>query len=120
MENEGTELVDVYGSSYQDLIQLYMALMTRLSLQVHRCRWVIVPESVLKSIGEAGTGKSCLLYHCLNDSCTSERKHAVLIPVKENSSHTIGVEFSSRTLRIGERNIKLQVHSFKRWVRTSR
>lgn len=31
--------------------------------------------------------------------------------VKENSTHTIGVEFSSRTLRIGERNIKLQVRS---------
>jgi hypothetical protein len=30
-------------------------------------------------------------------------------PVKEHSSHTIGVEFSSRTLRIGDRNIKLQV-----------
>ncbi|CAD6576601.1 MAG: hypothetical protein TREMPRED_001725 [Tremellales sp. Tagirdzhanova-0007] len=29
--------------------------------------------------------------------------------VKENSAHTIGVEFSSRTLRIGDRNIKLQL-----------
>ncbi len=29
--------------------------------------------------------------------------------VKENSAHTIGVEFSSRTLIIGDRNIKLQV-----------
>jgi GTPase SAR1 family protein len=29
--------------------------------------------------------------------------------VKENSAHTIGVEFSSRTMRIGDRNIKLQV-----------
>ncbi|ORY34779.1 ras family-domain-containing protein [Naematelia encephala] len=48
-------------------------------------------------IGEAGTGKSCLLYHCIHES------------FKEHSAHTIGVEFSSRTLRIGERNIKLQL-----------
>jgi hypothetical protein len=29
--------------------------------------------------------------------------------VKEYSQHTIGVEFSSRTLRLGEKRIKLQV-----------
>jgi hypothetical protein len=28
--------------------------------------------------------------------------------VKEYSQHTIGVEFSSRTLRLGEKRIKLQ------------
>lgn len=31
------------------------------------------------------------------------------IVVKEQSQHTIGVEFSSRTLKIGEKRIKLQV-----------
>lgn len=29
--------------------------------------------------------------------------------VKEHSQHTIGVEFSSRTVKIGEKKIKLQV-----------
>lgn len=29
--------------------------------------------------------------------------------VKEHSQHTIGVEFSSRTIRLGEKRIKLQV-----------
>jgi len=29
--------------------------------------------------------------------------------VKEHSQHTIGVEFSSRTVRLGEKRIKLQV-----------
>ncbi|RXK41807.1 rab family protein [Tremella mesenterica] len=48
-------------------------------------------------IGEAGTGKSCLLYHCIHET------------FKEHSAHTIGVEFSSRTLRIGDKNIKLQL-----------
>lgn len=30
-------------------------------------------------------------------------------PVKEHSQHTIGVEFSSRTVKLGEKRIKLQV-----------
>jgi hypothetical protein len=29
--------------------------------------------------------------------------------VKEHSAHTIGVEFNSRTLRIGDKTVKLQV-----------
>ena len=29
--------------------------------------------------------------------------------VKDHSQHTIGVEFSSRTIRLGEKRIKLQV-----------
>lgn len=33
----------------------------------------------------------------------------MLTAVKEHSAHTIGVEFSSRTLRIGDRSVKLQV-----------
>ncbi|KAK1923582.1 P-loop containing nucleoside triphosphate hydrolase protein [Papiliotrema laurentii] len=68
MDHEGTELVEAYDYLFKFIV-----------------------------IGEAGTGKSCLLYHCINDS------------FKEHSTHTIGVEFSSRTLRIGDRNIKLQL-----------
>lgn len=30
-------------------------------------------------------------------------------PVKDHSQHTIGVEFSSRTVKLGEKRIKLQV-----------
>jgi Ras-related protein Rab-4A/Ras-related protein Rab-4B len=48
-------------------------------------------------IGEAGTGKSCLLHHFTHNS------------FKEYSQHTIGVEFSSRTVRLGEKRIKLQL-----------
>ncbi|WRT69648.1 uncharacterized protein IL334_006638 [Kwoniella shivajii] len=68
MEHEGTELVEAYDYLFKFIV-----------------------------IGEAGTGKSCLLYHCIHEQ------------FKENSAHTIGVEFSSRTLRIGDRNIKLQL-----------
>ena len=32
--------------------------------------------------------------------------------VKEHAQHTIGVEFSSRTLKLGEKKIKLQVFAF--------
>jgi hypothetical protein len=34
--------------------------------------------------------------------------------VKDHSQHTIGVEFSSRTVRLGEKRIKLQVCQDKR------
>ncbi|KAF5313042.1 hypothetical protein D9619_003556 [Psilocybe cf. subviscida] len=48
-------------------------------------------------IGEAGTGKSCLLHHFTHNS------------FKDHSQHTIGVEFSSRTVKLGEKRIKLQL-----------
>lgn len=34
--------------------------------------------------------------------------------VKQHSQHTIGVEFSSRLVKLGEKRIKLQVHFFVR------
>ncbi|KAI6129187.1 P-loop containing nucleoside triphosphate hydrolase protein [Pisolithus croceorrhizus] len=48
-------------------------------------------------IGEAGTGKSCLLHHFIHNA------------FKDHSQHTIGVEFSSRTVKLGEKRIKLQL-----------
>ncbi|CAE6431534.1 unnamed protein product [Rhizoctonia solani] len=48
-------------------------------------------------IGEAGSGKSCLLHQFTQNS------------YKEHSQHTIGVEFSSRTINIGEKRVKLQL-----------
>ncbi|EPQ31316.1 uncharacterized protein PFL1_01501 [Pseudozyma flocculosa PF-1] len=48
-------------------------------------------------IGEAGTGKSCLLHHFINNQ------------FKEQSAHTIGVEFSSRLVKLGNKSVKLQL-----------
>ncbi|KAH9919092.1 ras-domain-containing protein [Fomitopsis serialis] len=48
-------------------------------------------------IGEAATGKSCLLHQFVHNT------------FKDHSQHTIGVEFSSRTIRLGEKRIKLQL-----------
>jgi len=48
-------------------------------------------------VGEAGTGKSCLLHHFTHNT------------FKAHSQHTIGVEFSSRTVKLGEKRIKLQL-----------
>ncbi|CAE6378765.1 unnamed protein product [Rhizoctonia solani] len=48
-------------------------------------------------VGEAGSGKSCLLHQFTQNS------------FKEHSQHTIGVEFSSRTINIGEKRVKLQL-----------
>ncbi|KAH8997269.1 ras-domain-containing protein [Lactarius akahatsu] len=65
-------------------------------------------------IGEAGSGKSCLLHHFTHNSCTRFVPHTVnglpsLCLVKSHSQHTIGVEFSSRTVKLGEKRIKLQL-----------
>ncbi|KAL7747195.1 Ras- protein Rab-4B [Sorochytrium milnesiophthora] len=48
-------------------------------------------------IGAAGTGKSCLLYRF-----TESR-------FKDNSSHTIGVEFGSKIVSFGQNKVKLQI-----------
>ena len=36
------------------------------------------------------------------------------LAVKEHSQHTIGVEFSSRTVNVGEKKVKLQVRRILR------
>jgi Ras-related protein Rab-4B len=48
-------------------------------------------------IGEAATGKSCILNRFLNDT------------FKKDSTHTIGVEFGSKIVPVGGYMIKLQV-----------
>ena len=48
-------------------------------------------------IGSAGTGKSCLLHHFIEGR------------FKEDSSHTIGVEFGSKIVPVGGKTVKLQV-----------
>ncbi|KAG6381147.1 hypothetical protein JVT61DRAFT_5545 [Boletus reticuloceps] len=69
---DATELLETYGSS---------------SLNAVRALF----------LGEAGTGKSCLLHHFTHNA------------FKDHSQHTIGVEFSSRTVKLGEKRIKLQL-----------
>ena len=48
-------------------------------------------------IGSAGTGKSCLLHQFIEGQ------------FKEDSSHTIGVEFGSKIVPVGGRTVKLQI-----------
>uniref|UniRef100_A0A9J2PYV4 Ras-related protein Rab-4B n=1 Tax=Ascaris lumbricoides TaxID=6252 RepID=A0A9J2PYV4_ASCLU len=48
-------------------------------------------------IGNAGTGKSCIMHQFI------ERKF------KANSAHTIGVEFGSRMVALGGKKVKLQI-----------
>jgi len=48
-------------------------------------------------IGQAGTGKSCLLHHFIESK------------FKDDSSHTIGVEFGSRIVNVGGKSVKLQI-----------
>lgn len=48
-------------------------------------------------IGNANTGKSCLLHHFIENKFKSE------------SSHTIGVEFGSKVINCGGKSIKLQI-----------
>lgn len=48
-------------------------------------------------IGSAGSGKSCILHNFIENK------------FKEDSSHTIGVEFGSRVVNVGGKAIKLQI-----------
>lgn len=48
-------------------------------------------------IGSAGTGKSCLLHQFIEGR------------FKDDSSHTIGVEFGSKVAPVGGKSVKLQV-----------
>jgi Ras-related protein Rab-4B len=48
-------------------------------------------------IGDAGSGKSCILHQFI------EGKQ------KKNSSHTIGVEFGSKIIQVGNHRVKLQI-----------
>ena len=67
-------------------------------------------------IGSAGTGKSCLLHHFIEKKCNILDltikwyffKFILCILVKEDSSHTIGVEFGSKIITIGGKQVKLQ------------
>ena len=82
-------------------------------------------------VGAAGSGKSCFLHRFLDDSCEPYSQLSGLHPairaswiiltsahdkltqpvraVRENSVHTIGVEFGSRVVRAAGRAVKLQV-----------
>jgi len=48
-------------------------------------------------IGDAATGKSCLLHRFIEGK------------FKKDSTHTIGVEFGAKVVEIGGKNIKLQI-----------
>uniref|UniRef100_A0AAY5KX25 Ras-related protein Rab-4B n=1 Tax=Esox lucius TaxID=8010 RepID=A0AAY5KX25_ESOLU len=48
-------------------------------------------------IGSAGTGKSCLLHQFIETK------------FKQDSNHTIGVEFGSRVVNVGGKTVKLQI-----------
>uniref|UniRef100_A0A8C7V130 Ras-related protein Rab-4B n=1 Tax=Oncorhynchus mykiss TaxID=8022 RepID=A0A8C7V130_ONCMY len=48
-------------------------------------------------IGSAGSGKSCLLHQFIENK------------FKQDSSHTIGVEFGSRVAMVAGKTIKLQI-----------
>ncbi|XP_065715495.2 ras-related protein Rab-4B isoform X2 [Patagioenas fasciata] len=48
-------------------------------------------------IGSAGTGKSCLLHQFIENK------------FKQDSNHTIGVEFGSKVVSVGGKTVKLQI-----------
>ncbi|XP_070571397.1 ras-related protein Rab-4B isoform X3 [Ptychodera flava] len=48
-------------------------------------------------IGSAGTGKSCILHQFIENK------------FKQESNHTIGVEFGSKVVNVGGKSVKLQI-----------
>nr|KAF6411499.1 RAB4B, member RAS oncogene family [Rousettus aegyptiacus] len=60
-------------------------------------------------IGSAGTGKSCLLHQFIENK------------FKQDSNHTIGVEFGSRVVNVGGKTVKLQTYnSLAAWLTDAR
>ncbi|VDM41908.1 unnamed protein product [Toxocara canis] len=69
------------------------------SLSVHRYRESQIADYLLKFliIGNAGTGKSCIMHQFIENK------------FKADSAHTIGVEFGSRMVVLGGKKVKLQI-----------
>jgi hypothetical protein len=120
---EATELVETYGSfllshsafTYGPLLDF---LMKYIIIGSSQSSVYLLPHIILElPTGEAGSGKSCLLHHFTHNSCTRFIPWTVnglpsICLVKAHSQHTIGVEFSSRTVKLGEKRIKLQVRRY--------
>ena len=56
-------------------------------------------------IGDSNVGKSCLMHHFIYNKC----KFILNQLVKKDSTHTIGVEYASKILRVGNKEVKLQI-----------
>lgn len=92
----------------------------------------LLPDFLFKFlvIGSAGTGKSCLLHQFIENKCRCQKTRDLeLFPVttgssvksrccppphppptvKQDSNHTIGVEFGSRVVNVGGKTVKLQI-----------
>lgn len=67
-------------------------------------------------IGNAGTGKSCLLHQFIENQCPAPLLSDLesvrlcgLFAVKSDTMHTIGVEFGSKVVQVGGKSVKLQI-----------
>jgi Ras-related protein Rab-4B len=56
-------------------------------------------------IGDSGVGKSCIMHHFIYNKCIT----IFLQLVKKETTQTIGVEFSSKIIKIGNKETKLQI-----------
>lgn len=65
-------------------------------------------------IGNTGTGKSCILHRFTERKCAPTPSAAAWcdwmpLAVMPRSNHTIGVEFGTKLINIGGKNIRLQI-----------
>jgi GTPase SAR1 family protein len=70
----------------------------------------MLPDYLFKFlvIGNANCGKSCLLHQFIEGKCASSALE-INSAVKQESSHTIGVEFGSKVVNVGGKAVKLQI-----------
>lgn len=62
--------------------------------------------------GDAAVGKSCLLHRFIDNKCAPRLQSAplsLIVSVKSNEAHTIGVEFGSKVVDVANKRVKLQV-----------
>lgn len=91
--------------------------MTKLNLSRHTAVPIeLVDALYTNSFSRLGVAPH-FVHHFTHNSCALgialPQSFSDPSPVKDHSQHTIGVEFSSRTVKLGEKRIKLQVRKYQ-------
>lgn len=69
MDEGGTELVEAYGGTAHPRMSMTDQVPDYLFKFIVVGKLRICTTSSSSFVGEAGTGKSCLLYHCIHETC---------------------------------------------------
>ena len=60
-------------------------------------------------IGDSGVGKSCIMHHFIFNKCKFHLRLIITFLVNKQTTETVGVEFSSKIIKVGNKETKLQI-----------